>query len=106
MSRIEFANRDFYNFDIYGEMPEISFLVGTAGYGILLFNKDKCTQIIKAPIVYGITKHEDNWWIYIRVKKGGRIVSFDIRHCGGFNFKTEHCHRRALRKLQFADKER
>jgi len=88
MPRIEFSNNDFYNFDVYGEMPDISFIVGTSNHGALLFYEGKCTQIIKAPVVYGITKYEDNWWIYIRAKKSGRIVSFDIRHCGGFNFKT------------------
>lgn len=61
----------FVNFNIEGDLLNISFLVGTRKHGLLYFNAGECFQVLRGAKVYGITKsHNNEWWIFSHANVG------------------------------------
>jgi glutamate-1-semialdehyde aminotransferase len=63
---------------VAGQLPEMSFLVGTHGKGLLLFAGDRCVQLFKCDKVYGITRHNDRWFASYVINDEGFIASFKL----------------------------
>ncbi|MFX0084956.1 MAG: hypothetical protein ACFFAU_04715 [Candidatus Hodarchaeota archaeon] len=72
-------NREFRHFEIRGEIPNISFLIGTSKQGLLLYHNGKITQLLQHKGFYGITKNKNNnWFAFHKTGLRGKIVSFKI----------------------------
>lgn len=81
------VNRDFLDFECEGDIPNISFLVGTAGQGLLYFYDGSFVQIASAESVYGISRFENDWYYLADDHNSGGVYSVELRGAGGFNFR-------------------
>lgn len=86
---MKIINEHFHNFSVEGDIPNISFLVATNGQGLLYFSNGQFTRIIDDSFCYGITRIEDEWWVYFSGKRDtSSIVSFDFIDGKGYNLKV------------------
>lgn len=81
-------NSNFASFDIDGYIPPIEFLVSTTSNGLLYFNGRSFIKILDISLCYGITKHNDDWWVAAQDNEKGKILSFNIRDQKGYNLRV------------------
>lgn len=85
---MELDNSDFIKFEIDGYMPPIKFLVSTTSNGLLYFNGSRFVKILDVPLCYGITKYEDEWWVFSQNNEKGSVSSFNISDEKGYNVRV------------------
>lgn len=73
----QIACKDIY-IETDGIIPDISFLIGTDGVGLLSFSGGECTQLFDSNGAYGITKRDDRWFVSYNIGKNGYIGSFKL----------------------------
>lgn len=73
---------------IEGSAPSIKFLVSTAGNGLLLYKDGKLSRIINGDIIYGLTKEQNNWWVFQQNGDKGSVISFNINDHMGYNIRV------------------
>jgi len=63
-----------------GQMPDLSFVVGTSEQGVLLWSAGSLTQLVACRGAYGITRdHDGIWYAFHKTGLQGRIVRFRIK---------------------------
>lgn len=84
---IQAQNKELDTYTISGHIPDISFLVSTAGSGLLLVTGNTVSKIIDASGFYGITKEAENWWVFGYTNEKGFVISFNIDGKTGYNIQ-------------------